>query len=92
MIEIGITLSADKYLDKYASWLEEFDLRAVRITDVNDVSQYPLIVLSGGGDLGVETGAYTCSDPEKRIADASLPRHRRKQITKSLYRPFRPRY
>jgi len=67
MIEVAITLSDDKYLEKYALWLEEFGLRAVRITDANDVSKYPLIVLSGGGDVGVETGAYMCKNPEKRI-------------------------
>lgn len=68
MIEVGITLSADKYLNKYALWLEEFNLKAVRIMKADDVSRYPLIVLSGGGDMGVETGAYICDNPEKRIA------------------------
>ncbi len=68
MIDIPITLSADKYLPKYAKWLEEFGFKAWRIEKKEDAEEAPFIVLSGGGDLGIETSAYTCNNPEERIS------------------------
>ena len=58
MVAVAITLSEDKYFEKYASWLREVDIEPVRITDSANLSNFDILVLSGGGDLGVKSGAY----------------------------------
>ena len=63
MVAVAITLSEDKYFEKYASWLREIDIEPVRITDSKDLPDFDILVLSGGGDLGVETEAY--NQPER---------------------------
>ncbi len=76
MIDIPITLSADRYLPKYAKWLEESGFKACRVKSSEDIKDPPFLVLSGGGDLGIGTNAYTCSNPEKQIAGVKEDRDR----------------
>ena len=61
MVAVAITLSEDKYFEKYASWLREIDIEPVRITNPDSLSDFDILVLSGGGDLSVKTGAYDLS-------------------------------
>ncbi len=63
MVAVAITLSEDKYFEKYASWLREIDIEPVRITNPDSLSDFDILVLSGGGDLSVKTGAY--DQPER---------------------------
>ena len=63
MVAVAITLSEDKYFKKYAAWLREVSINPVRITDPEDLSNFNILILSGGGDLGIETEAY--NQPER---------------------------
>ena len=38
MVAVAITLSEDKYFEKYASWLREIDIEPVRITNPDSLS------------------------------------------------------
>ena len=67
MKPVAITLSQEKYMKNYAAWLAEAGFAAERITSVEELERYPLLVLSGGGDmtpgsaLGTQSATATAS-------------------------------
>ena len=67
MQPVAITLSEDKYLKKYADWLAEAGFAAERIDSVDALERYPLLVLSGGGDMAPGSGAFRGDVDETRL-------------------------
>ncbi len=67
MQPVAITLSEDKYLKKYADWLAEAGFAAERIDNVDALERYPLLVLSGGGDMAPSSGAFRGDVDETRL-------------------------
>ena len=54
----ALTLSSDRYYPRYAKFIEEADGNPERIQSVSDLEKYDVLVLSGGGDMGIKSGAY----------------------------------
>ena len=54
----ALTLTTDKYFERYAKFITEADGTPQRITSPDDLDNYDVLVLSGGGDMGIKSGAY----------------------------------
>ena len=54
----ALTLSAERYFPRYGKFIDEAKGIPERINSVNDLEKYGTLVLSGGGDMGVKSGAY----------------------------------
>ena len=64
---IALTLSSDRYYPRYAKFIEEADGNPERIQSVSDLEKYDVLVLSGGGDMGIKSGAYGSQTEELPI-------------------------
>ena len=71
-LAVAITVADDRYLKRYAAWLAEAGLRAVRVRAVAELARYPLLVLGGGGDMVAGSGAYE-SAPDPALVRAAEP-------------------
>ena len=58
MKSTALTLTSDKYFERYAKFITEADGTPQRITSPEDLDNYDVLVLSGGGDMGIKSGAY----------------------------------
>ena len=58
MKSTALTLTTDKYFERYAKFITEADGTPQRITSPEDLVNYDVLVLSGGGDMGIKSGAY----------------------------------
>ena len=58
MKSTALTLTSDKYFERYAKFITEADGNPQRITSADDLEKYDVLVLSGGGDMGILSGAY----------------------------------
>ena len=58
MKSTALTLTSDKYFERYAKFISEADGTPQRITSPEDLDNYDVLVLSGGGDMGIKSGAY----------------------------------
>ena len=58
MKSTALTLTSDKYFERYAKFITEADGTPHRITSPEDLDNYDVLVLSGGGDMGIKSGAY----------------------------------
>ena len=58
MNSTALTLTSDKYFERYAKFITEADGTPQRITSPEDLDNYDVLVLSGGGDMGIKSGAY----------------------------------
>ena len=54
----ALTLSSDRYFPRYGAFIEEAEGNPERLESVNDLEKYDVLVLSGGGDMGIKSGAY----------------------------------
>ncbi len=54
----ALTLSSDSYFPRYGAFIEEAEGNPERIQSVNDLEKFDVLVLSGGGDMGIKSGAY----------------------------------
>jgi len=86
MQPVAITLSEDKYLKKYADWLVEAGFAAERIDSVDALERYPLLVLSGGGDMTPGSGAFRGDVDETRLRN---PKPERRSATRWSWRCWR---
>ena len=58
MKSTALTLSEDRYFERYAKFITEAEGTPQRITSADDLDNYDVLVLSGGGDMGIKSGAY----------------------------------
>ena len=58
MKSTALTLTSDKYFKRYAKFITEAEGNPQHITSSEDLDNYDVLVLSGGGDLGIKSGAY----------------------------------
>ena len=58
MKSTALTLTSEKYFERYAKFISEADGTPQRITSPEDLDNYDVLVLSGGGDMGIKSGAY----------------------------------
>ena len=58
MKSTALTLTSDKYFERYARFITEAEGTPQRITSPEDLDNYDVLVLSGGGDMGIKSGAY----------------------------------
>lgn len=58
MKSTALTLSEDRYFERYAKFISEAEGTPQRITSADDLDNYDILVLSGGGDMGIKSGAY----------------------------------
>ena len=58
MKSTALTLTSEKYFERYAKFISEADGTPQRITSPDDLDNYDVLVLSGGGDMGIKSGAY----------------------------------
>ena len=58
MKSTALTLTTEKYFERYAKFITEADGTPQRITSPDDLDNYDVLVLSGGGDMGIKSGAY----------------------------------
>ena len=58
MKSTALTLTSDKYFERYAKFITEADGNPQRITSADDLEKHDVLVLSGGGDMGIGSGAY----------------------------------
>ena len=58
MKSTALTLSEDRYFERYAKLITEAEGTPQRITSPEDLDNYDVLVLSGGGDMGIKSGAY----------------------------------
>ena len=58
MKSTALTLSEERYFERYAKFISEADGTPQRITSPEDLDNYDVLVLSGGGDMGIKSGAY----------------------------------
>ena len=58
MKSTALTLSEDRYFERYAKFITEADGTPQRISSPEDLDNYDVLVLSGGGDMGIKSGAY----------------------------------
>ena len=54
----ALTLGGEIYFPRYAKFITEADGNPERITSPLDLDNYDALVLSGGGDMGIKSGAY----------------------------------
>ena len=54
----ALTLTSEKYFERYAKFISEADGNPQRITSPEELDNYDVLVLSGGGDMGIKSGAY----------------------------------
>ena len=54
-------------MKNYAAWLAEAGFVAERINSVDELERYPLLVLSGGGDMTPGSGAFQGKVDESRL-------------------------
>ena len=54
----ALTLSSDRYFPRYGAFIEEAEGNPERLESVNDLEKFDVLVLSGGGDMGIKSGAY----------------------------------
>lgn len=85
---VAITLSAEKYRPNYARWLEEAGFAAERIRSVEELGRYPLLVLSGGGDMAPSSGAFRDEVDEARLRN---PKPERDELELALLAEARER-
>ena len=64
----ALTLSSEKDYPRYAKFIEEAEGNPERIKSVNDLGKYSTLVLSGGGDMGIKSGAYGSQTEDLPIA------------------------
>ena len=58
MKSTALTLTSEKYFERYAKFISEADGNPQRITSPEELDNYDVLVLSGGGDMGIKSGAY----------------------------------
>ena len=58
MKSAALTLTSEKYFERYAKFITEAEGSPQRITSPEDLDNYDVLVLSGGGDMGIKSGAY----------------------------------
>ena len=58
MKSTALTLSEDRYFERYAKFITEAEGTPQHITSAEDLDNYDVLVLSGGGDMGIKSGAY----------------------------------
>ena len=58
MKSTALTLTSEKYFERYAKFISEADGNPQRITSPKELDNYDVLVLSGGGDMGIKSGAY----------------------------------
>jgi len=58
MKSTALTLTSEKYFERYAKFITEAEGTPQRITSPEDLDNYDVLVLSGGGDMGIKSGAY----------------------------------
>ena len=58
MKSTALTLTSEKYFERYAKFISEADGAPQRITSPEELENYDVLVLSGGGDMGIKSGAY----------------------------------
>ena len=58
MKSTALTLTSEKYFERYAKFITEAEGSPQRITSPEDLDNYDVLVLSGGGDMGIKSGAY----------------------------------
>ena len=55
MKSTALTLTSEKYFERYAKFISEADGNPQRITSPEELDNYDVLVLSGGGDMGIKT-------------------------------------
>ncbi len=58
MKSTALTLTSDKYFERYAKFITEANGIPNHILSVDDLDDSLVLVLSGGGDMGARSGAY----------------------------------
>ena len=58
MKSTALTLTSEKYFERYAKFISEADGNPQRINSPEELDNYDVLVLSGGGDMGIKSGAY----------------------------------
>ena len=58
MKSTALTLTSEKYFERYAKFISEADGAPQRIISPEELENYDVLVLSGGGDMGIKSGAY----------------------------------
>ena len=58
MKSTALTLTSEKYFERYAKLITEAEGTPQRITTPDDLDNFDVLVLSGGGDMGIKSGAY----------------------------------
>jgi len=58
MKSTALTLTSEKYFERYAKLITEAEGTPQRITSPDDLDNFDVLVLSGGGDMGIKSGAY----------------------------------
>mgnify|MGYP000683988425 CR=1 FL=1 len=75
-------------MKNYAAWLAEAGFAAERITSVEELERYPLLVLSGGGDMTPGSGAFQGEVDESRLR---YPKPERDELELALLASARER-
>ena len=63
----ALTLGDERYFPRYAKFIEEAEGNPERIQSPEDLDKYDVLVLSGGGDMGIKSGAYGAQTENLRI-------------------------
>ena len=58
MKSTALTLGNERYYPRYAKFITEAEGNPERIESPEDLDKYDVLVLSGGGDMGIKSGAY----------------------------------
>ncbi|MDE0741974.1 MAG: type 1 glutamine amidotransferase [Candidatus Poseidoniia archaeon] len=58
MKSTALTLGNERYYPRYAKFITEAEGNPERIESPEDLDNYDVLVLSGGGDMGIKSGAY----------------------------------
>ena len=75
-------------MKNYAAWLAEAGFAAERITSVEELEKYSLLVLSGGGDMTPGSGAFQGKVDESRLR---YPKPERDELELALLASARER-
>ena len=54
----ALTLGDERYFPRYAKFIKEAEGNPERIQSPDNLDKYDVLVLSGGGDMGIKSGAY----------------------------------
>ena len=54
----ALTLGHERYFTRYAKFINEAEGNPKRISSPEDLNNYNVLVLSGGGDMGIKSEAY----------------------------------